>query len=120
MLLRSLAEEFKTTLTATAIQFLRYTKEECALVCSKDGRRKWFWTTEAFSFRLRDEMEIHDYTCAAELAKSGESEMSGSDIPAGCWLRGFSPDGKECVTEDAIYSSEFGETLSLVWIHDAI
>lgn len=119
-LLRELAAEFRTTLTATAIQFLRYTKEECVLVCSKNGRRKWFWTTERFSFRLRDEIEIHEYTCAAELGRTSESAVRGSDVPAGSWLRDFSPDDKECVTEDAIFSSALGETLSLVWLHDAI
>lgn len=119
-LLRSLAGEFRTTLTATAIQFLRYTKEECVLICSKGGFRKWFWPTERFGFRLRDEAEIHAYTCAAELQNSKEGHVRGNDVPAGCWLRDFSPDGKECVTEDAIHSIDLGETLSLVWIQEAI
>ncbi len=119
-LLRELATEFRTTLTATAIQFLRYTKEECVLICSKNGQRKWFWTSGQFSFRLRDEVEIHPYSCAAELEKSGTPAVRGSDVPAGCWLGNFSPDGMECVTEDAIHSREFEETLSLVWLHEAI
>lgn len=119
-LLRSLAGEFRTTLTATAIQFLRYTREECVLVASKRGRRKWFWTTEQFSFRLRDELELHEYCCASELVKSGDSHVRGNDVPAGSWLRGFSPNDMECVTEDAIYSAGLDETLSLVWIHEAI
>jgi Zn-dependent peptidase ImmA (M78 family) len=119
-LLKELAEEFRTTLTATAIQFLRYTKEECALISSKGGRRRWAWPSERLSFQLREEQDIHDYTCASELAKSGESHARGDDVPAGCWLHGFSPDGKECVTEDSIHSKDFGETLSLIWIHEAI
>lgn len=119
-LLHKLAKEFRTTLTATAIQFLRYTKEECVLVASKGGLRKWFWTTERFSFLLRDELRVHEYTCAAELLNSNERHARGDDVPAGSWLRDFSPDGNECVTEDAIFSADFGETLSLVWIRDAI
>lgn len=119
-LLKTLATEFRTTLTATAIQFLRYTKEECVLICSKGGKRKWFRTSGRFGFYLREEIEIHEYTCAAELGKLGKLHVRGSDVPAGCWLKNFSSQGKECVTEDAIHSTEFGETLSLVWIHDAI
>ena len=119
-LLHKLAMEFRTTLTATAIQFLRYTKEECVLVASKGGLRKWFWTTERFSFLLREEPRVHEYTCAAELLNSNDRHARGDDVPAGSWLRDFSPDGNECVTEDAIFSADFGETLSLVWIHDAI
>jgi hypothetical protein len=119
-LLRELAREFRSTLTATAIQYLRYTKEECVLVASKGGQRKWFWTSERFSFLLREESRVHGYSCASELLDSKECRVRGDDVPAGSWLRDFSPDGKECVTEDAIFSAEFGETLSLVWIHEAI
>ena len=52
--------------------------------------------------------------------ETGKREVRASDVPAGCWLREFSPDDRECVTEDAIASSTFGRALSLVWIHDAI
>lgn len=119
-LIRALADEFRTTLTATAIQFIRYTKEECVLVASKKGHRQWFSASDPFSFWLREETQIHGYTCAAELAKTGKSHVRATDVPAGCWLRDFSPDGKEYVTEDAVSSSNFGGALSLVWIHDAI
>lgn len=119
-LIRALADEFRTTLTATAIQFIRYTKEECVLVASKDGQRQWFSASDQFSFWLHEETQIHGYTCAVELAKTGKNHVRAKDVPAGCWLRDFSPDGKEYVTEDAVSSSNFGGALSLVWIHDAI
>jgi hypothetical protein len=119
-IIRSLAEEFSTTLTATAIQFIRYTKEECVLVASKDGRRKWFSASDQFSFRMRDDVEVHGYSCAAELKKEGKNHVRAQDVPAGCWLQDFSPDGKDCVTEDAVASAAFGGALSLIWIHDAI
>src|SRR5215204_5110367 len=45
-LIRALADEFRTTLTATAIQFIRYTKEECVLVASKGGHRQWFTASD--------------------------------------------------------------------------
>jgi hypothetical protein len=54
------------------------------------------------------------------LAKTGKKEVRASDVPAGCWLHDFSPDGRENVTEDAVAPTSFGGALSLVWIHDAI
>lgn len=117
-LIRSLAAEFRTTLTATAIQFVRYTKEECVLIFSRAGQRQWFSTSSQFSFWVREETEIHKYTCAAELAKAGKTEVRAKDVPAGCWLRDYSPDGRETLIEDAICGST--GTLSLVWIHDDI
>lgn len=119
-LIRELAKIFCTTLTATAIQFVRYTKEECLLVASQKGFRKWSVTSEQFSFRPCDEYRIHEYSCAIEAVKAGMANMRADDVPAGCWLREFSPDGKECVTEDVTASSTFGSALSLVWIHEAL
>ena len=57
------------------------TKKICVQVASKGGRRKWFWSTDRF--RLRDEVGIHEYTCAAELTNSGQRHARGSDVPAG-------------------------------------
>ena len=39
-LIESLAREFSTTLTATAVQFVRTTQEECALVSAADRHRR--------------------------------------------------------------------------------
>lgn len=120
VLFNELARDFGTTVTAVAIQFIRYTKEECVLVASKNGYKKWFHPSENFSFRLRDETGVHKYSCAYELQSSKQSTVRGDDIPAGCWLQGYSTtDNMECVTEDAIWSNAFG-ALSLVWIKDAI
>ena len=119
-LFKELAAEFGTTLTAVAIQFIRYTKEECVIVASRNGQRKWFHTSGTFGFRLRDETDVHKYSCAFELEASKESAVRGDDVPAGCWLHGYSTtDNMECVTEDAIWSKAFG-ALSLIWIKDDI
>lgn len=119
-LISALADEFTTTLTATAIQFIRYTKEECVLIATKGGHRQWFSTCDHFSFWLLEDTTVHGYSCAAELAKTGKQQVRAGDVPAGCWLRDFSPNGRECVTEDAVASRTFGGALSLVWIRDAI
>jgi hypothetical protein len=95
-----------------------------AVLCGCVGERVAFIfrfsTSDQFSFYLHESTVIHGYSCAAELAKAGKKEIRASDVPAGCWLRDFSPDGRENVTGDAIASSSFGGALSLVWIHDAI
>ncbi len=119
-LFNELATEFGTTVTAVAIQFIRYTKDECVIVASKNGQRKWFHTSENFSFKLRDETDLHLFSCAFELESSKKSAVRGDDVPAGSWLQGYSTtDNMECVTEDAIWSNAFG-TLSLIWIKDDI
>jgi len=121
-LIENLAQDFKTTLTATAIQFVKYTQEPCVLVASSNGEILWSSRSESFTtdFRLREEKTVHPYTCAGDMHKSGQNRQSSKDISAGTWLDRYSPDGKEYVTEDSIRLGSYDTVLSLIWIHDEI
>jgi Zn-dependent peptidase ImmA (M78 family) len=121
-LISKLAEEFASTLTASAIQFVKATRETCALVVS-DGKTRTRYTPSvnfAADFHLREDAAIHKYTCAAEVATGTQTHARASNVPAGCWLDGYDPDGKETVTEDSIRLGAYGTVLSLVWIDDDI
>jgi len=118
-LIESLAEEFSTTLTATAVQFVRTTQEECALVSAADRHRKWFILSPGFDFQMLEDDYIHGHSCAAEVNSSKLSSRS-SDIEAGFWFEGFHGDHKSLITEDARFFPSLGRSLSLLWIHEAI
>lgn len=118
-LIKLLAQEFRTTLTATAAQFVLTTPEECVLVSTENRRRLWFVPSQGFSFRLLEEDYIHGHSCAAEVNETMRCSRS-SDIEADYWLEGFHGDHKSCITEDAIYFPTLRRALSLLWIHDAI
>jgi IrrE N-terminal-like domain len=118
-LIEALAEKFSTTLTATAVQFVRTTKEECAVVSSGDRRRKWFILSSGFEFQMLEDDYIHGHSCAAEVNASNLSSRS-SDIEAGFWLEGFDGDHKSMITEDARFFPSLSRSLSLLWIHEEI
>lgn len=118
-LIESLAKEFSTTLTATAVQFVRTTQEECALVSAADRHRKWFILSPGFDFQMLEDDYVHGHSCAAEVNPSKLSSRS-SDIEAGFWLEGFRGDHKSLITEDARFFPSLGRSLSLLWIHEAI
>jgi Zn-dependent peptidase ImmA (M78 family) len=118
-LIGHLAETFRTTLTATAVQFVLTTTEECVLISSENRRRLWFIPSKGFSFSLLEDDYIHGHSCTAEVNESKRSSRS-SDIEASYWLEGYRGDHKSCITEDAIYFRTLGRRLSLLWIHDAI
>lgn len=121
-LISDLTDTFQTSLTASAIQFAKCTREPVALIASQDLNRKWWVASDVFSedFRLREDAQVHPYTCAYELRKTGERAGRASDIAAGAWLDRYDPDSKECITEDSLVLGAYGLTLSLVWIHDEI
>ena len=118
-LIKELAGEFQTTLTATAVQFVRTTSEECVLVSSANRHRLWFIPSRGFSFTLLEDGYIHGHSCAAEVDKSKRSSRC-AEIEAGYWLEGFRDDHKSFVTEDALYFPTLRRALSLIWIHEAI
>lgn len=118
-LIESLQKEFQTTLTATAVQFVLNTKEECAIVSCANRRRLWFILSPGFSFHMLEDNFVHGLSCAAEVGLNKRDSRS-SKVEAGYWLEGFRGDHKSYITEEARFFPKLDRSLSLLWIHDAI
>jgi uncharacterized protein DUF955 len=101
-MIKGLADDFRTALTATAAQFVLTTTEECALISSANRRRLWFILSPGFSFCLHDDERIHGHSCAAEVNETKRTSRS-KEIEADFWLKGFEGDHKSYITEDAVY-----------------
>lgn len=116
-----IADTFQTTLSSSAIQFAHCTKEAVIVVASDAGDRKWFVFSEtARDFFLSSSSRIHKYSCAQQLFDDGITSSRASDVPAGAWLDGFDPNGKECLTEDSIRAKGSTFVLTLIWINEDI
>lgn len=119
VLIKHLAEEFQTTVTATAAQFVLTTTEECVLISSENRKRLWFIPSKGFSFSLLEDGYIHGHSCTAEVDQNRCSARA-RDIEASYWLEGFRGDHKSYLTEDALFFPRLSRALTLLWIHDAI
>jgi hypothetical protein len=115
-----LSHTFCTSLSATAIQYVKYSSEPCAFIISKDLMNPWFFTTENFRFRLEYRKKVHTYTSAHEVAKTGARIHRDSKISAGTWLQGFSDTGKDYITEESLRLGDSGIIYTLLWLHEAI
>jgi Zn-dependent peptidase ImmA (M78 family) len=118
-LIESLQKDFKTTLTATAVQYVLNSKEECAIVASSSRQRLWFIVSPGFEFFMQTDTYIHGLSCAAEVGPNKRAARS-SKVEADYWLEGFRENHKAYITEDARYFPVLNRSLSLLWIHDAI
>jgi Zn-dependent peptidase ImmA (M78 family) len=118
-LIESLAREFSTTLTSTAVQFTLSTREECAIVVSKNRQRIWAMKSPGFSFQLLEDGYVHGHSCAEECRKIGQPARS-DQVEASFWLKGFFGDHKSAITEDSRYFTRLQRTLTLLWIHEQI
>ncbi len=115
-----LATEFRTSNLATAVQFITYTKEPCALVVVIDGKMAWMRKGSSFDFFIPFG-KIHEYSAAGELlaGKSGDTKRMVA-VPAGAWLDKFDPDGRENIYEDARAVPIYKMIVSLLWIRDEL
>ena len=119
-LIETLAKEFQTTFTATAVQFvLNSHGEECALVSSQGRQRQWAVRSPGFSFRLSESGYVHGHSCAVE-AMMGKGKARAADIEADFWLDEFHGNHKALITEDSRYFPKIDRTISLLWIHEDI
>lgn len=118
-LIEKLVRDFNTTFTATAVQYILTTCEECALVSCTGRQRIWAVCSPGFSFKFLEDGYVHGCSCAAEVLRNGGTVRS-SDVEAGYWLDGFYGDHKSSITEEARFFPSLGRSLSLIWIHEEI
>jgi hypothetical protein len=115
----ALAEEFITSNLATAMQFINYTREPCALVVIKNGTIAWRRKNTAFEFWIRD--DVHPYSAAGEIlaGKSGDTGKMVS-VPASAWLTQFEGDAEAEIKEDSRELRGYDTIVSMLWIDDVI
>jgi len=118
--IKRLANIFNTTLSATAIQFVKYSREPCAFIISKNLGKPWFYTAEGFEFWIEMRDTVHAYSVTADTINHGKKNGRANDVPAGVWFRGYSDSGKDYITEESIILGNSGIAYTLLWVHDAI
>lgn len=110
--IRSLAETFNTTPTATAIRFVDLAPEACAIVWSENGAIKWairgpeFWPWIEFGQRLGSE------THAADAFRGKTLPRGPQLVSARAWTSKQSGD----LFEDTEWFRGLGATLTLLWL----
>ncbi|MDA3873236.1 MAG: ImmA/IrrE family metallo-endopeptidase [Kiritimatiellae bacterium] len=115
-----LSDIFTTSLSATAIQYVKYRKEPCAFICSKNLGSIWWYKSDTFEFRIEHRDKVHAYSVAADAVKHGLRSDRASDVPAGVWLEEYSDSGKDYITEESLVLGSTGIVYTLLWLHEAI
>ncbi len=115
-LIRSIAKDFRASITATAIRFVELTSEPCAVAHSGDGVIDWVIPNKHFgSWLLGKNDKLDSRTIASRLTRSGEIEQE-SHVPADAWIRSDNVvmKGGEWLHESSIRGHE-GHVLSILW-----
>jgi hypothetical protein len=111
--IKKLAEEFTTSLMATAIRFVRFCPEACALVFSKDSKIRWFYKSEDWRPFIPMGQDLNDGSFAYNFFHGRELPDEPLEVNADAWV---SDPKVDSIIEHSISSSNNGYVLSILWI----
>ncbi len=117
-LVKLLAEEFRTSLTATAVRYIHVTKEPCALIYCVDSQIQWFMKNrDEFNYMIKDHKSLVDPDSMAYEAFVGNGDFpSGQSVPAEVWIKADRLYNRDLeLIESTCYLESFNATLSLLW-----
>ena len=110
----TIAKEFRASLTATAIKFVRLSPESCALVCSKEGKIAWTYRSRDWWPKLKIGTKLKSASVAYDFFQGKPLVEEPIEHEPEAWLD--SPGGLEGLIEHSIASPNYGFVLSLLWI----
>ncbi|MGE0177263.1 MAG: ImmA/IrrE family metallo-endopeptidase [Phycisphaerales bacterium] len=115
--LNHLADQFGTSLTATAIRWMDLAKDYCALVECKNGRIKWWRGSDNFESALwiTAGQPVSSYAVASRV-NAQMPHHPAHIVSIDTWAEVRDELSTDELTEEAIYDAAYGRTLSLLWI----
>ena len=109
-----MAKEFETSLTATASRFATFSAAPCAFVLSEGGQVRYsVMSRDMREARARVSYSTLPTSCQAALLRKGGTYDGPSEIAADIWFEDWRKGGT--LLEDTRFSSDWDQTLSLLW-----
>src|SRR5262249_27257868 len=114
-----LADEFQTSLTATAVRYVEGSPDSCAVVISRDGQVRWNRCSASFPYWQLRRGALHGYTFALDLLEGRTVADTMSQVSATGWLPGLNRHSERTVWEQSrMISRHLRIVLSLLWVPD--
>lgn len=108
-----IAKDFRTSLTATAIKFVRLCPEKCAVVLSSQGKIVWSYRSEEWWPFIPRGKKLDKRTLAYDFFAGEQMAEEPMEVDADAWLENSNIDE---IVEDSIASNQYGFVLSILWI----
>jgi len=118
-MISNLAKDFRTTLTATALRYVGFSREPCAMVVSKDGFIKWYRKSDSFNFHVKVGEKLSFDTYAFDYFDGVNVQKEPDCVPARAWLAGVINEESE-LFEQSLRLGSYGVVLTLLWISDDV
>lgn len=115
--IEDLADEFQTSLTATAIRYVKFSPDRCAVVISQNGQIRWNRCSTSFPYWFLRRGRLHGYTYAIECFEGKTVPDRMSQVSATGWLPGLQRHAERTIWEQSlVISRRLSVVLSLLWL----
>ena len=108
-----IAKDFRSSLTATAIKFVRLCPEKCAVVFSSKGKVQWFYKSPDWWPFIRRDKKLDKRTLAYDFFISKQMDKEPVEIDSDAWIETI---GINKIVEHSIGSPRHGFVVSILWI----
>jgi Zn-dependent peptidase ImmA (M78 family) len=113
-LIEELANEFQTTLTASAIRYIDLCGEQCAIVFSTGGKIIWSRRSLDFHRWIQPGRRLSSYSLAADFFERRELSEKIQTVRRDAWVENASD--RESIKEQSRALRSYDSVLSLLWI----
>jgi Zn-dependent peptidase ImmA (M78 family) len=113
-LIEKLADEFQTTLTATATRYIDLCEEQCAIVFSTGGKVIWNRRSSDFHRWIAPGKNISSYSLTADFFETGHLSDKMETVRRDAWVENASE--RETIKEQSRALRSYDSVLSLLWI----
>jgi Zn-dependent peptidase ImmA (M78 family) len=116
--IEKLADQFQTTLTATAIRYIDLCDERCAIVLSTDGKIIWTRRSPEFHQWIAPGRKVSSWSGAIDFFKTGSVSGQMETVRRDAWIENASD--RQTIKEQSRALRSYNSVLSLLWIPGAL
>jgi len=117
--IQKIADDFGTSLVATAIRFAELTSERCAVVLSQQNKVRWVVSSRTFWPEIRRGQPVLPWSVAAPYFRGKPLSAELEEVDATAWIDGDHMRGPTEIYEHAREIPSIKGVLSLVWIPES-
>lgn len=114
-LAQEIANEYQTSLTATAIKCVDVTDEACALVWSTNNHIEWTHKNDSF-WPFIPKTRLDQNSCAGHLFLDHSQPAAEGEVEADVWLSLDNDSDKPTLWEDSLFLPYYNAVLSILTI----
>lgn len=117
--IKDLANEFDTSLTATALRYVETSKDYCVFVVSENNKIRWWRASDSFgnhNLWLDSKTTLPRHSAAAAFFRDGKTLDEPIEVSVKDWFGAMEDIDSDYVIEQAIPLPEFNQVISLIWL----